>query len=223
MGETGLRPSPRSSVWFSVFLAFTALKPGWTGERIAVGEFSLGRLAGWKTREFHGRTSYSLVERAGVLMLRAESRGTASGLVREISVDLGKTPYLHWSWCIDNTLGQLDERSRSGDDYPARIYVIASGGLAFWRTRSLNYVWASNARPGEDWPNAFAGKNVQMLALRSGNPGQCYRERRNVRADLARYFAEEIRHIDALALMTDTDNSGRHTVAYYGDLWFSSE
>lgn len=215
--------SPRKSVGLSAFLAFSVLEPGWSGERIAVGEFSLGRLAGWETKEFHGRTSYSLVERGGILMLRAESLGTASGLWRELAVDLGKTPYLHWSWCVDDTLGRLDERSRFGDDYPARVYVIVSGGFAFWRTRSLNYVWASHAKPGENWPNAFAGNNVQMLALRSGNPGQCHQESRNVRADLARYFEEDIRHIDALALMTDTDNSGRSAIAYSGDLWFSSE
>lgn len=193
--------------------------------RVPVGEFSQGRLEGWETKVFHGETRYKLTELDGNTVLRAESHGTASGLVRKLRVDLEKTPYLHWSWRAENTLGNLDERSKAGDDYPARLYVVISGGLVFWRTRSLNYVWASAAPMGSDWPNAFAGESVRMLALRSGTAevGRWHEETRNVRDDLRRYFKEDIRQIDAVALMTDTDNSGRQAVAYYGDIHFSSE
>ena len=193
--------------------------------RIPVGEFSQGRLVGWETKIFQGETRYGLMELDGRAVLKAESRGTASGLVRKMAVDLENTPYLHWSWRAENTLGKPDERSKSGDDYPARLYVVVSGGLVFWRTRSLNYVWASRAATGSDWPNAFAGQSVRMLALRSGEEetGRWHEEKRNVRDDLKRYFKEDIRQIDAVALMTDTDNTGGQAVAYYGDIYFASE
>lgn len=193
--------------------------------RIPVGEFSLGRLAGWEGKAFQGETRYGLSELEGRKVLRAESRGTASGLVRRITVDLAKTPYLHWSWRVENTLGKLDERSKAGDDYPARLYVVVGGGLLFWRTRSINYVWASAAPIGSHWPNAFAGDKVRMLALQSGTAevGRWHEEKRNVRDDLKEYFGEDIRQIDAVALMTDTDNSGRHALAYYGDIYFAAE
>lgn len=193
--------------------------------RVAVGEFSLGRLAGWENKSFQGETRYSLAELEGRKVLRAESHGTASGLVRRITVDLAKTPYLHWSWRVENTLGQLDERSKAGDDYPARLYVVVSGGLLFWRTRSIDYVWASAAAIGSHWPNAFAGDSVRMLALQSGTAeaGRWHDEKRNVRDDLKAYSGEDIRQIDAVALMTDTDNSGRQALAYYGDIYFAAE
>ena len=193
--------------------------------RIPVGEFSQSRLAGWETKVFRGETRYDLTELDSRTVLRAESRAAASGLVRKMAVDLEKTPYLHWSWRAENTLGTPNERQKAGDDYPARLYVVVSGGLMFWRTRSLNYVFASTMAAGSDWPNAFAGDSVRMLALRSGTAetGRWHEEKRNVREDLQRYFQEDIRRIDAVALMTDTDNTGGQAVAFYGDIYFSAE
>lgn len=192
---------------------------------ISVGQFSLGKLDGWEEKSFEGNTRYTLVEQAGRRVLKAESRAAASGLFREIHVDLNQTPFLNWSWRIENTLGGLDEQTKQGDDYPARIYVVASGGLAFWRTRAVNYVWASRLPQGFEWPNAFAGDNAMMVALRSGEAQsrQWVHEKRDVRADLRRFFGDDIRYVDAVALMTDTDNSQQRVTAYYGDIFFSEK
>jgi hypothetical protein len=194
-------------------------------ERLDVGAFSAGSLVGWQRKAFNGVTEYGLVRLNGKTVLRASSEAAASGLYRELKVDLTRTPYLNWSWRVDRTLGALDERSRSGDDYPARIYVVVSGGLAFWKTRALNYVWSSSAQVGSQWPNAFAGANVVMLALRSGDreAGQWITEKRNVRDDWRRLFGAGVEQLDAVALMTDTDNAGGSARAYYGDIFFSSE
>ncbi|MBW6520132.1 MAG: DUF3047 domain-containing protein [Desulfoarculaceae bacterium] len=87
------------------------------------------------------------------------------------------------------------------------------------------YVWASAVHTGESWPNAFAGKSAMMLALRSSTdkPATWYQEKRNVHTDLRELFGSETRHIDGVAIMTDTDNSGQQTTAYYGDIFFTSE
>lgn len=191
--------------------------------RIDVGEFSKGLLSGWQPKVFKGRTEYRLATVEGTTVLAAISQAQASGLYREMAVDLDRTPFLNWSWRVDNTLGTLEETTKAGDDYPARLYVIVSGGLAFWKTRSVNYVWASRARQGDHWPNAYAGHAVQMLAVRSGDQeaGRWIHEKRNVRDDLKRLFGEDIRQVDAIALMSDTDNSGRRAAAYYGDIYFT--
>jgi hypothetical protein len=77
-----------------------------------------------------------------------------------------------------------DERTRAGDDYPARVYVVFSGGAAFWRTRAINYVWSNNQPIKSNWPNAYT-KNAQMIAVQSGTEhlGQWVEERRDVLAD----------------------------------------
>ena len=206
---------------------FSALLLTWTGLVLAaaailmVGHFSAGDLQDWKTKSFAGETQYQRVEKDGRRVLQADSKGTASGLYREITVNLERTPYLNWSWRVNNVLTGVDERTKAGDDYPARVYVVVSGGLAFWRTRSLVYVWSSNQPVGSTWDNAFTS-NVRTIALRSGNVAGWFNEKRNVRADFKRLFGDDIQQINAVALMTDTDNSGQAATAWYGDIYFTA-
>ncbi|GAB6067359.1 DUF3047 domain-containing protein [Methylothermus subterraneus] len=191
-------------------------------EILKVGSFSAGSLDGWKAKRFAGETRYRLVPLDGKTVLKAQSQASASGLYREMSVDLRRTPYLNWCWQVVEPLPPLPETSKAGDDYAARIYLVKQGGLAFWKTKALNYVWSSSQPLESLWPNAFAGRSVMMLAVRTGRSSwRC--EKRDVPADWRRAFGEELTRLDAVALMTDSDNSKRQTAAYYGDIWFSSD
>jgi len=64
-----------------------------------------------------------------------------------------------------------------------------------------------------------------MIAVRGAQdkPGGWVREKRNVRADFKRLFGKDIRYIDAVAIMTDTDNSGQQASAAYADVFFSAQ
>lgn len=192
--------------------------------RVVVGAFSRGDLDGWEEKRFKGRTDYRAIEIDGVRALSAHSRDAASSLYRRMRIDLAQTPYLHWSWRIEGTLGDLDETTRAGDDYPARVYVVVSGGLFSWSTRAVNYVWANRRPEGEIWPNAFTS-NARMVAVRSGDAlaGRWLRERRDVRADFQALFGADVRYVNAVAIMTDTDNSGGEAQAYYGDIHFAAD
>lgn len=197
------------------------------GEKLMIGDFSSGSLDQWEAREFKGQTSYQLVDLAGTSVLKAESTGSASGLFREQRIDLHKTPVMSWRWHIKNRLGNINEQTKSGDDYAARVYVVVSGGMSFWETKAINYVWSSTSPTGKVWPNAYADTGVNgkmmMIALRSSNDqtGTWYTEKRNILADLKHQFGEDIRYIDAVAVMTDSDDSSGNVTAYYGDIYFS--
>ena len=194
------------------------------GERIELSRFAQGDVSGWKTKVFAGTTIYTLDRTDDKAALRADSSAAASGLYREIKVDLGKTPILHWTWKIEQVLPGADERTRAGDDYPARVYVVFSQGMRFWRTRAINYVWSNRQPLGSSWPNAFVG-NARMVAVESGSSraGSWVSERRDVRADYRRLFGEEPGSVDAVAIMTDTDNTRATATAWYGDLWFGEQ
>lgn len=187
--------------------------------------FSQGSLDGWEEKEFSGQTTYRLTELDGRMVLLAESRQAASGLFHKVRVDLDKTPYLNWSWRVEQGLPPLDETRKEGDDYAARIYVVVDGGLFFWKTIALNYVWSSSQKVGSVWPNAFAGKNAMLIALRSPEDGLgvWHTEKRDLREDFKNIFGKEIRWIDAVALMSDTDNSEGEARAYYGDIYFTAD
>ena len=190
---------------------------------IQIGHFSENSLAGWEEKEFVNRTSYQLVKQGGQTVLQAEAEAAASGLFKEIEVDLTTHPYLNWEWRADKLHPPLAERTKGGDDYVARIYVVVKGGLLFWKTKAINYVWASSEKQGSVWPNAFAGKNAMLLAVRSSTDQQgiWYREKHNVYEDLKTIFGEEIKTIHAVAIMTDSDNSKGSVAASYGDISFT--
>lgn len=192
-------------------------------EIVQIGVFSSGVLEKWENKTFSGQTDYQIVQLDNKSVLKAESHSGASGLFKEQRIDLQKTPYLNWSWRIDKRMSNLNEQTKSGDDYSARIYVVVSGGWAFWKTKAINYVWASNTAKGSVWPNAFAGKNAMMIAIRTSDDKTktWFSEKRNIMDDLKQQFGSDIRFIDAVAIMTDTDNAKGNAIAFYGDIYFS--
>jgi len=191
---------------------------------VFIAEFSKQDRTGWDEKEFEGNTLYKLVSMDGQNVLAAKSDASASGLFKEVSIDLEKTPYINWRWKIDSELTGLNEKSKEGDDYVARIYVVSSGGLFVWNTRALNYVWSSNQTVGEAWPNAYTS-NAYMVAVESGSAskGQWKTYKRNVLQDFKQFHDADISEIDVVAIMTDTDNSGQSAKAFYGDIYFSAE
>jgi hypothetical protein len=215
-------------VFLSILLIFLILLPFLYADSpiLWVGQFSQSNIDNWDSKEFESKTQYSLSKIEGKKALKAVSINTASGLIRKIRVDLEKYPYLNWSWRIENRIdGNFDETLKSGDDYAARIYVVVSGGFAFWNTVAVNYVWARHAQKGKIWPNAYAGKNAMITALRSLEApiSTWVTEKRNVKKDMNALFGRDIRYIDAVVLMSDTDNTKKNVTAYYGDIFFSTQ
>ena len=206
-----------------VVAAVTVSESAWCDE-VMVGPFSKATKQGWDEKSFRGHTEYTLVEDGGRTVLAAKSSSAASGLFKKIDIDLESTPVLNWSWKIDHVLAAADERSKKGDDYPARVYVVFSSGPLFWKTRTLNYVWSSNQSVDAEWPNAFTG-SAHMIAVEGGREqvGQWRTYRRNVREDFKKYFGEDMTQAHAVAIMTDTDNTDQSASAFYGDIFFTSK
>lgn len=194
------------------------------GKQIPIGLFSLGTMTGWQSEVFEGETLYTLVKGKDKQVLMADSESTASGMVYKQQIDLEQTPWLNWSWKTESVLTGLDETKKTGDDFTARLYVIVDGGLLFWQTHALNYVWSSSHGKGEKWPNPYTS-NATMFAVEAGETalGEWQHYSRNVRSDLKHLVGKDIRYIDAVAIMTDTDNSRQKAKAYYGDIFFTDK
>lgn len=193
-------------------------------DNLLVGNFSQASLSGWEEKSFMGNSQYEFTVIENSQYLRASTNGMASGMFKEVSVDLTKTPWINWSWQIENIYKNNNEQTKEGDDYAARVYVVISGGLFFWNTRAVNYVWSSHEPEGSSWPNAYTS-NAKMIAVRSGDQqaGRWIKERRNVREDLKQLFGEDITRIDAVAVMIDGDNTGQSATSYFGDIFFSAD
>jgi hypothetical protein len=230
-GAQGIRPEDRGKerrlVWLGLLLLLGSIwSPARAGEGlVAIGRFAEKELGGWQEKQFAGQTRYVLVaDQEKGWVLKAQSKGTASGLVKQGSIDIDQTPYLNWSWKVTSLPAVADEKTKEGDDYPARIYVIFKTGRWFWTTRAVNYVWNSTYPPGATWPNAFTD-NACMIAVQAGKDrsGVWLAEKRNIKQDILNCFGVKVSRIGAVALMTDSDNSADEATAYYGDIFFSSE
>jgi len=187
---------------------------------LSFGSIDRGIAAGWHEQEFRATdpTVYQLTEEGGELALQAESHNQASGLIYEIDVDLANYPILVWRWKVEGIIPTGNALTKEGDDYPARVYVV----FPHWfkpKTRSINYIWANRLAQGEVVPNPFFG-NARMLAVQSGNEqaGSWITQCRNVYQDYRQIFGEAPPQAGAIALMTDTDNTGGSARAWYADI-----
>jgi hypothetical protein len=190
---------------------------------VPVGRFSMGDLQGWENRSFKGETEYRIVNDGGFSVLSARTDGGASGRFRKVKINLAQTPFINFSWKVSGVYQNINEATKSGDDFPARVYVVRERGLMGINSISLNYVWSSARPVGSLWASPYTSQ-VKLLALNSGKEKVSLwaRHKRNVREDLRRAFGEDITEIDAVALMSDADNFGGNVEAAYGDIWFSA-
>lgn len=187
-------------------------------DKISFGSFAQSGLEGWTQKIFEGETDYRIVNDAGHKVLQARSSATASGLVFETEYNPQEYPILAWRWKIDHIIAKGDSRTKSGDDYAARIYVIFPHWF-FPKTKTLNYIWGNRLPKETVQPNAYTG-NAMMIAVESGSAmaGQWVSVERNIVADYRRAFGEDPPNVGAIAIMTDTDQTGESALAWYGDI-----
>ena len=173
----------------------------------------------WKNKSFAGETQYQIVSENGNKILKATSNDSASALYKDLKINLIKYPFLEWQWRVEQRVHQLDEKTKAGDDYAARVYVVARTGWLPWQVKAINYVWSFDSPKGDYWHNPFT-QSAMMISMRSPShrPGVWQYERVDIKADFKRYFGLDIDRIDGVAIMTDSDNSHSRSVAYYSDI-----
>lgn len=200
------------------FLLLLAAPGAVRAEGLLIDDFEDGLGPQWTVKSFRGETEYRVIPEGTGHVLQAVSRGAASGLMHKVDVDPRQTPILAWRWKVAGTIPAGDERTRAGDDYAARVYVIFPHWF-FPKTRTLNYIWANHLPKGTFLANAFTG-NAMMIAVQSGGgrAGEWLAEERDIVADYRQAFGEEPPRIGAIAIMTDTDNTGGAAMAWYDDL-----
>jgi len=172
----------------------------------------------WEQKSFKGETRYEGTVEDGYRCIKATSRSSASALYYKIKYDQRKYPLIQWRWKISRVLAKGNALRKEGDDYAARLYVVFPSTF-FWRTKAINYVWANTLPKGKAVPNPFTG-NAIMVAVESGNDlaGKWVRATRNVLDDYRKVFKKDPPRIGAVAIMTDTDNTGEEATAWYGPI-----
>ena len=207
-----------------IFLSFSNIA---LGESVNVFEFSEDELSILKVRKVRGakaKTLYSLGNNENGKFIRAEANNSASGLGKEIKINLNKTPFLNITWKIEKDLYGIDEGSKKGHDYAARVFVVKKTGVTPLSNRAMNYVFSSNNDINTYHPSPFTKKSIDyVLSTTKENLNEWVTVKINVKDHFKKFHNLDLDEINGVAIMSDTDNSKLLAISYYQNIYFSSE
>ncbi len=195
--------------------------------RINVFEFTETELLNLEVRKVRGadnKTEYSVGSNDNGNYLKAVADNAASGLGKEVKIDLNKTPFINISWKVEKDLSGILENTKKGHDFAARVFVIKKTGATPLSNRAINYVFSSNNDVGFNSPSPYTKKSIDnVLATTKLNLNEWVSVKANVKEDFKKFHNLDVNELDGLAIMSDTDNSKMKSITYYQNIYFSAD
>tara|TARA_Y100000590_G_scaffold122485_1_gene140214 strand:+ start:1943 stop:2593 length:651 start_codon:yes stop_codon:yes gene_type:complete len=177
-----------------------------------------------KVRGADSKTKYTIGKNENGNFLKAVANNSASGLGKEIKINLNKTPYLNVTWKVEKDLSGIDERNKKGHDYAARVFVVKKTGVTPLSNRAMNYVFSSNEDVNTFHPSPFTKKSIDyVLATTKDHLNEWVTVKVNVKEHFQRFHDLELDEINGVAIMADTDNSKLNSISYYQNIYFSAK
>jgi hypothetical protein len=196
-------------------------------ETIKVFEFTEKELSALEIRKVRGadnKTAYTVGSNENGTYLKAVADNAASGLGKEIKIDLNKTPFINITWKIEKDLRGIKENTKKGHDYAARVFAIKKTGATPLSNRAINYVFSSNSEVGDNRPSPYTKKSIDnVLATTKDNLNEWVTVKANVKEDFKKFHDLNVNELDGLAIMADTDNSKMKSISYFQNIYFSSD
>ena len=209
---------------FKIILIFLLNMNSSYSEVLRVFEFTEEEFKTLKTRKVKGETKWSLGSNGNGNFIRAEAEGVASGLGKEVLINLNKTPFINITWKVEKDLSGIIENSKKGHDFAARVFVVKKTGATALSNRAVNYVFSSNNSINESWISPFTKKSIDyVLSTTKDNLNQWVTVKANVKDHFKKLHNLEVNELNGVAIMTDTDNSKLKAISYYQNIYFSSE
>ena len=206
-----------------IFLFFFSLA---YAETINVFDFTEEELSTLKVRKVRGadaKTKYTLGNNENGKYIKAEANNSASGLGKELKINLKKTPFLNITWKVEKDLTGIVENSKKGHDYAARVFVVKKTGATPLSNRAMNYVFSSNNDINTHHPSPFTKKSIDyVLSTTKEDLNEWVTVKVNVRDHFKKFHDLDLDDINGIAIMSDTDNSKLNAIAYYQNIYFSS-
>ena len=186
---------------------------------VKVFEFTEKELSELQVRKVRGadnKTIYTLGSNDNGNYYKAIADNAASGLGKEIKIDLNKTPIINITWKIEKDLPGIKESTKKGHDFAARVFAVKKTGATPLSNRAINYVFSSNSEIGFNSPSPYTKKSIDnVLATTKDNLNKWITVKANVKEGFKRFHDLDVNELDGLAIMSDTDNSKMKAVAYY--------
>ena len=187
-------------------------------------ELELSQLEVRKVRGADNLTIYTVGSNENGNFFKAIADNAASGLGKEVKIDLNKTPFINITWKIEKDLPGIKENTKKGHDFAARVFAVKKTGTTPLSNRAINYVFSSNNEVGFNAPSPYTKKSIDnVLASTKYNLDEWVTVKSNVKEDFKKYHDLDVNELDGLAIMSDTDNSKMKAVAYYQNIYFSEK
>ena len=88
----------------SIAILFFFFQQSMLAETINIFEFTKEEMKSLEVRKIKGKTTYTLGSNDNGNYLKAEAEGKASGLGKEIKINLLKTPFINITWKVEKDL-----------------------------------------------------------------------------------------------------------------------
>ena len=210
-----------------IFSFFIILIIPLRAEEVRVFEFTnneLNELTVRKVRGANNKTNYSVGSNEKGNFLKADSENAASGLGKEIKINLNLTPYINITWKVEKDLKGIKENTKKGHDFAGRVFVVKKTGVTPLSNRAVNYVFSSNSNVGENWPSPYTKKSIDsVLSTTKEKINEWVTVKANVKEDFKKFHDLDVKELDGVAIMTDTDNSKMKATTYYQNIYFSDQ
>ena len=196
-------------------------------QEIKVFDFTETELSGLEVRKVRGadnKTVYIVGSNENGNFLKAVADNAASGLGKELKIDLNKTPFINITWKIEKDLSGIEENTKKGHDFAARVFVIKKTGSTLLSNRAINYAFSSNNKIEFSSPSPYTKKSIDnVLSSTLNDLNKWVTVKTNVKEDFKRFHDLDVNELDGIAIMSDTDNSKMKAIAYFQNIYFSSK
>ena len=212
---------------FKIFICFLFMSGLSFSSEIRIFEFTEKELSELQVRKVRGadnETIYTVGSNEKGNFYKAVADNAASGLGKEVKIDLNKTPFINITWKIEKHLPGIKENTKKGHDFAARVFAVKKTGATPLSNRAINYVFSSNNQIGFNSPSPYTKKSIDnVLATTKENLNEWVTVKANVKEDFMKFHDLDVNELDGLAIMSDTDNSKMKAIAFYQNIYFSAK
>ena len=172
----------------------------------------------FKKRGFGKKTTYTNGKDDKGWFLKAEAASSATGLGMEIDKELLKEmPFINITFKIEKDFDSIDQKTKDGHDWAARVMVGHGKKIG---SKLVSLAHSSFLEEGYLQQSPWT-KGSRDYVISNDKSGEWHTRKINVKELLEKTHG--ISFTNFVAIFSDSNNSKQKIIAYYRDIYFSSE
>jgi len=172
----------------------------------------------FKKRGFGKKTTYTNGKDDKGWFLKAEANSSATGLGMEIDKELLKEmPFINITFKIEKDFDSIDQKTKDGHDWAARVMVGHGKKIG---SKLVSLAHSSFLEEGYLQQSPWT-KGSRDYVISNDKSGEWHTRKINVKELLEKTHG--ISFTNFIAVFSDSNNSKQKIIAYYRDIYFSSE